>query len=72
MSYIEIRTMEENIAESEFQQLSQQKKETFIRKKLAEFHGDVSETAWKELNARLLHPEFLVRENTNQPTSTHK
>ncbi|OGE38422.1 hypothetical protein A3B45_02220 [Candidatus Daviesbacteria bacterium RIFCSPLOWO2_01_FULL_39_12] len=60
--------MGENVTGSEFQPLSLNKKEQFIRRKLAQFGTDTSERGWKELNVRLLHPEVLTWETSSTPS----
>lgn len=60
--------MGENITELEYQSLSPSQKEAFIRKKLAQYSGDFSETRYKELEIRLLHPEVLTWEGSQNPS----
>lgn len=68
MSYVEIRNMEENTTVPEFQPLKPSQKEKFIKGKLERFGRDTSETGWRELNIRLLHPEILTWDASRTPS----
>lgn len=68
MSYVEIITMGEGAKEVEFQPWSESQKEAFIRRRITQFSGNVSEDSWKELDIRLLHPEVLTWEGSSGPS----
>lgn len=68
MSYPEITIMGEGSKELEFQPWSARQKEDFIRRKLAQYKGEQTDTGYRELDIRLLHPEILTWEGLSGPS----